>query len=644
MTNLITLMGDYGYDPYKISEISSTVIDATDASWIVANIGDDLNRYPFSVRDSYDVTIIGGTIDGTVPLDLDWEDAYVNSAAVYVRNVANVVISDWTISQTWDAIRVRSVNDDSFAIDHVWISDVRDDAVENDDGLSGTISNSLFDGVFVGVSLADGSTPDQTDNVVTLDNVLIRMESFQYKGELTHQSIFKVVDGISPALSIKDCVLAIEDVNHHGQGRLAVAWDSVVSSSGNYFLNLSDDPLPDDYPLPPAGFTILQGQAARDYWNNARTDWIAENSGDSLTGTSGADSIDGQDGSDTILGGDGNDTLNGQSGHDSLLGEAGHDRLIGVDGDDILVGGDGFDTIYGGNGNDTVDGGHGRDQVFLNQGNDLYQDNGQGGDLGRDTVFGGYGDDTIQGGNGDDEFRGQGGNDLIFGRKGNDLIRGDDGFDTIHSGTGNDTVNGGNGRDRVFLKEGDDLYQDNGQGGDLGRDTVFAGTGDDTIQGGAGDDLFTGDTGNDVIYARLGNDSVYGGNNFDFIDAGEGNDLVYGGNGQDTIRLGAGDDVYVDTAQTGNLGRDTITGGTGADVFVFLDVMSSDTITDFETGTDVLQLEQGLWNGGLTAAQVVSTYASVTADGVLFDFGAGQSILLSGLGSTDGLDSDLLLI
>ena len=276
MTDLITLEGDYGYEAFKISGISSTEIDASEAHWIVANIGDELNRYPFSVRDSSDIIMTGGTIDGEVPLDLDWEDAYVNSAAVYSRNVDDVVIQDWTISQAWDAIRVRGDDGDEFTIDHVWLTDVRDDAVENDDGLNGTISNSLFDGVFVGLSLGDSGTTDQTDNLVTLDNVLIRMKSFEYKGELTHQSIFKVIDNISPALSIHDCVSAIEDVDHAGQGRLEIAWDSVVSSSNNYFLNLSDDPLPDDYLMPPDGFTVLQGQEARDFWESARDDWLAE--------------------------------------------------------------------------------------------------------------------------------------------------------------------------------------------------------------------------------------------------------------------------------------------------------------------------------------------------------------------------------
>jgi hypothetical protein len=72
--------------------------------------------------------------------------------------------------------------------------------------------------------------------------------------------------------------------------------------------------------------------------------------------------------------------------------------------------------------------------------------------------------------------------------------------------------------------------------------------------------------------------------------------------------------------------------------------MSRDVIRDFQVGIDDLQLTQSLWGGGLSATQVVNRYASVTGAGVLFDFGGDQSILLQGLNSTAGLESDLLLV
>lgn len=371
MTDLITLSGDYGYTPYKIDGVTSTEIDATDAQWIVANSGSSTNLYPVSVRDSGNVTLTGGTINGKVSLETDWVDAYVNSAAVYARNVDNILIQDWKISQAWDAIRLTGSGADTFTIDNVWLRNVRDDGVENDNGLSGTISNSLFDGVFVGVSLADSNTGDKTANAVTLDNVLIRMQSFEYKGELTHQSIFKVKDGVSPQLNIHDSVFAIQDVNHEGQGRLQIAWDSVRSASNNYFLNLSDTPLPADYPRPPAGFTILQGAAARDFWQASRENWISGQSEASvapkiITGTSASDTLTGTDAIDHMFGQRGSDRLSGAGGADKLFGQKGNDTLRGGDHDDILSGDEGNDQLYGGSGADRF--------VFRGQGDDRVRD------------------------------------------------------------------------------------------------------------------------------------------------------------------------------------------------------------------------------------------------------------------------------
>ena len=227
MTQTITLSGDYQYDSWKIDNLTNAVINAYKAEWTLANIGSNTNPYPVSVRDSGTVTIAGGTIVGEVSLTLDWKDAYVNSAAVMARDVANVTIQDWTISRAWDGIRLSGNSDDTFTIDNVWLTNIRDDGIENDYGQSGTVKDSLFDGVFVGISLASTETGNQTDHVVTLDNVLIRMKSFLYQGEVTHQSIFKTEVDKSPGLNIHDCVFAIEDVNHHGTSRLEIAWDSV---------------------------------------------------------------------------------------------------------------------------------------------------------------------------------------------------------------------------------------------------------------------------------------------------------------------------------------------------------------------------------------------------------------------------------
>jgi Ca2+-binding RTX toxin-like protein len=147
--------------------------------------------------------------------------------------------------------------------------------------IGGTISNSLFDGVFVGISLGDGDV-DGSDNTVTINGLLQRNKAFLYKGEVTHQSPFKMdkdSNDITPDLRIFNSIFAIEKVDHEGMERLEKAWDKTVEASGNYYLNLSDTPFPSDYPLPGKGFTILQGQAARNFWANARQEWIEKHEG-----------------------------------------------------------------------------------------------------------------------------------------------------------------------------------------------------------------------------------------------------------------------------------------------------------------------------------------------------------------------------
>ena len=264
----------FGYSQFRANDNESTVIDATNASWIVSNHGPRQNLYPFLIDGSLPgVRVFGGVIRGTVPIEKDWIDIYENSAAVMVRDAPQAEIRDWIISQAWDGIRVAGASDD-FRIDNVEMFAIRDDAVENDFGASGRISNSMFDGVFSGISMSHNDLPDLKDNILTLDNVIIRMRSYPFKGNIAHQSPFKIVEN-SPSLKIFNSVIAIDNINHIGKSRLLLAWQKTRESSGNHFLNLSDHPLPDDYPLPGAGWTILQGPEAREYWDKAKTNWVS---------------------------------------------------------------------------------------------------------------------------------------------------------------------------------------------------------------------------------------------------------------------------------------------------------------------------------------------------------------------------------
>lgn len=377
----ITLTGNYGYTPYRAYNLpSGTTINATTASWTVANMGDKLNLYPFNIEGASNLIARGGSIWGTISQTLSWEETYINSAALRFENAPGVVIDDWRIDKAWDAIRIDG-GSQGFLIDDTYITNNRDDAVENDDNNGGTIRDSLFDGTFVGISLGDDHHVDGSQNTVSLEGVFMRMQEYIYKGELQHGTPFKADSGApetTPDIRIVNSVIAIEDPDHAGLNRLQIAWDHVTESYGNVFLNLSDTPLPSDYPKPPAGFTILQGQQARDYWAATKAAWLDNHDGTpiaditplpplpgvttvlpisptvtdpvSSTVTSPVNIIDGTNRSDTLTGTAGVDHISGSNGGDKIFGKGGNDVLTGGSDWDKFV----FDTALGAGNVDTI--------------------------------------------------------------------------------------------------------------------------------------------------------------------------------------------------------------------------------------------------------------------------------------------------
>lgn len=304
-----------------------------------------------------------------------------------------------------------------------------------------------------------------------------------------------------------------------------------------------------------------------------------------------------------------------------------------------LVLGKAGDTAIGNAAANTIDGGLGADSLSGGNGND--------------TLIGGFGNDTLVGGNGDDRLQGGFNNDSIFG--GNQA-------DTLFGENGNDTIDGGNGRDVVWLGNGNDVFIDNDQGGFLGADRAFGGNGNDNITGGAGNDSLHGGNGNDIVAGGIDNDYLTGGAGFDTIYAGTGNDNVISGLGRDVVYLGAGDDWFTDDDQndywgtdriyagagddTVSLqgGNDVVSGGAGADTFIFNgDDIDANTITDYTAGQDALELDAGLWGGGMTEAEVIALFADDSTGTVVFDFGNGNTIALNGVETTASIENDLTI-
>ena len=173
-----------------------------------------------------------------------------------------------------------------------------------------------------------------------------------------------------------------------------------------------------------------------------------------------------------------------------------------------------------------------------------------------------------------------------------ETLVGNGGADVIYALGGQDTVAGGLGDDVLFGGDGDDVLR-----GDRNRSNPGGNFGgDDLIYGGDGNDLIGGKAGDDKLYGDAGNDRLWG---------DDGNDLLWGGRGDDTL--------------TG----DNDSGGRGSDTFVLAFEAGTDTITDFEVGTDFIGLFGTLSFGQLSIRQA--------AEDALITFNQQTLAILSGI-------------
>ena len=250
----------------------------------------------------------------------------------------------------------------------------------------------------------------------------------------------------------------------------------------------------------------------------------------------------------------GNITLTGNDLGQSLYGNGGDNVLIGNGGSDYLVGGAGNDRYYVdtsdyigeavGGGDDTIfvatsyallDGNEIETLVAVNQESTDRVDF-SGNEFGQ-SLYGSAGDNNLFGNGGDDYLVGLGGNDFLNG------------------GTGNDNLNGGLGDDRYYVDAGDKIFEGSGEGDDLAVAVEsFA------LNAGAHLETLTAAEGTAAINLT-GNEVAQS---------------IYGNAGANVLNGGGGNDYLV--------------GGAGNDRFVFTGLPGNDTIADFASGSDKIDL------------------------------------------------------
>ena len=392
--------------------------------------------------------------------------------------------------------------------------------------------------------------------------------------------------------------------------------------------------------------------------------------------------------SETIVGTNGSDLILGRNGQDTLLGKAGDDIIIGGLDSDQIDGGRGNDLISAREGNDFLTGGGDQDTFLIRLGNgiDTISDFGGVGVGNKPSATVVAEVDTLQfeglGLSARNLLLTQTGKDLLVSFDGientgailkdftlekldnltkatgasvdigNILFNGqtkiEDSFDVFNANQQRDTVFNKN--SVTFLNDLNNIIQGfngsndviNGQGGD---DKIKGLAGNDLLRGQAGDDILIGDAGDDILDGGIGDDILIAGSAHDFLQhsawksitsiaevltaieatgsssaANAGNDLLIGGAGNDTLIGSSGNDTL-----NGGTGNDTLVGGLGGDRFVIAAGSGTDTIIDFNSFDDLIELSNSLQFSDLTITQGTTnnTFIELTSSNELLAILAG---------------------
>ena len=292
------LSKDYGYSQLRLggsADGQANSLDMRLSKFVVANSKNSnptyaydctqgslpIQTYPMIIDNMDFTSIVGGMFNGDlIPQKSDWRPSYCNSAVVSFRNTPSGIADGIRITGGWDGIRQAEGSSD-LLITNTWMTNVRDDGVENDFLNNLTLRDVLLDGLFQGISTRPSSTNtvgDSSAHTITISGAVIRLQPYLIEGKYGYGALFKTRVSGAPKSHVYNTVFAVEpedgvllSTTNWPQG-----WKDMSDCKGNVFLWMSDRAMPSssDMGTIPSCFTVVKGQAARDMYNKAKTNWI----------------------------------------------------------------------------------------------------------------------------------------------------------------------------------------------------------------------------------------------------------------------------------------------------------------------------------------------------------------------------------
>jgi hypothetical protein len=264
---------------YKVAAVRSDV--TYDLRQVVSTAYPFDTLYPFEfgkVRHGRGVNpppanlcIVGGTVLGQQSRDLTWQE-------VKRSHDGDALRADGRAWYVVDGLRVDNVEDgvapfgDGFVGRNLYFTYVRDDCIENDAVSAGYVSDSLFDGCFMGLSERPSKgydpSPPPPGEAFVLDGVLLRLQPMPHEKAADgrgHGQLFKW-SRWSNRLMLRNSTFLVEQVSVNGAKAMDFPKGTVAENVTLVWTG------PGPYPAPvPDGVKVTKDRAV---WEAARAAWL----------------------------------------------------------------------------------------------------------------------------------------------------------------------------------------------------------------------------------------------------------------------------------------------------------------------------------------------------------------------------------